>query len=106
MTKRKMGCTIFGQSFSSLACLYSVGMLRAAHKKSVGWEISKRDESDMARVVKRWVLCRSTAGQRHQHILDHRLDRQEEEQGTKAHLFFIAVLLKMRSNSMRDIMVL
>jgi hypothetical protein len=52
--------TILGRSFSSFACSYSVSMLRAERKKSVGCEISKRDDRDMASIAKRCVLCKST----------------------------------------------
>ena len=51
--------TILGRSFSSLACSYSVSMLRAERKKSVGCEMSKRDERDMASVANRCVLSRA-----------------------------------------------
>jgi hypothetical protein len=60
--REKTGNAIFGQSFSSLACSYSVSMLSAALKQSVGCETSKSDDSDMARTEKRWVLCEGHAG--------------------------------------------
>ena len=51
--------TIFGRSLSSFACSYSVSMLRAERKKSVGCVISKSDERDIARIAKRCVLDES-----------------------------------------------
>ena len=50
--------TIFGRSLSSFACSYSVSMLSAERRKSVGCKMSKRDESDMARTANRCVLSR------------------------------------------------
>ena len=59
---RKCELTIFGRSLSSFACSYSVSMLSAERKKSVGCKMSKRDESDMARTANRCVLHRILSG--------------------------------------------
>jgi hypothetical protein len=98
--REKTGDTIFGRSFSSLACSYSVNMLSAARKKSVGCEISKSDDSDMARTAKRWVLCGGgTQGQPSVHIQPFRSSWRQ------THLFFIAILLNTLSSSTRDTMI-
>jgi hypothetical protein len=63
--------TILGRSLSSFACQcsYSVGMLRAERKKSVGCEVSKSDERDTASIAKRCVLCKSTIKHINIHIM-------------------------------------
>jgi len=58
--KQERWVTILGRSLSSFACSYSVSMLRAERKKSVGCEISKSDDRDIARIAKRCVLHGST----------------------------------------------
>jgi hypothetical protein len=101
--REKTGNTIFGRSFSSLACSYSVSMLRAARKKSVGCEISKSDDRDMARTAKRWVLCRGTQDQPSVHTTT--LQTKRKGSGGQTHLFFISVLVNTRSSSTRDTMI-
>jgi hypothetical protein len=44
------------------ACSYSVSMLSPERRKSVGCNMSKRDESDMARTANRCVLRRVLSG--------------------------------------------
>jgi hypothetical protein len=87
-----MGGTIFGRSFSSLACSYSVSMFSAARKQSVGCETSKSD--DMARTEKR---CEGHAGPA---IRSHQYNPSDQKRSWgRTHLFFIAVLLNTRSSS-------